>query len=336
MSRLTKLRRFRRLTIAYEVQKNLASRARGRRRALRAITPHDSDPGDPESRIAYSASVFAGYLGHGRLGPGDLEGARVLEVGPGEDLSVALRFLAAGAASVTCTDRFEFDVDPAWERAVYRLLLEELDDDGRRRLSGVVAADGELDRSSGRLDVLRGVGIEEAAEALRGARFDLIVSVAVLEHVYDLEASMRAMDSLLAPGGRMIHFADLRDHGMFSGAGRHPLEFLTIGERVYRLMTSHTGAPNRERVGTYRRLLAALGHEADLLVTNVGGSPRDLEPYAREVVTRRDVDPATIESAERLRPRMAPRFASLSAEELVVTGILIRSRKPARGAAGPS
>jgi SAM-dependent methyltransferase len=287
-----------------------------------------SSLGDPAERVAYSRRAFEAFAGWMGLEPRGIAGRRVLELGPGEELSLALRFLAAGAAGVSCIDRFRFDVDPVWEGEVYRLLLEDLDAEGRARLAGVLTPDGLLDESNDRLDVVRGVGIEGGAQRPRSPRFDLIVSLAVLEHVYDLAQALRMMDALLAPGGVMLHQVDLRDHGMFSGGGRHPLEFLTVRDPLYRLMTSHTGAPNRERIGTYRELLRGLGHEAKIEVMNVGGSREDLTPSTEQLVVGRDLDPELAESIERLRPRLAPAFAGLPVEELAATGITIRSRKP--------
>src|SRR3954449_11701099 len=108
MSRLSKLRALKWPVIAYEVQKNLVSRARERRGGLRAITAHGASLGDPSERIAYSGNAFRAYVEMAGLSSGEIEGARVLELGPGEDLCVALRFLAAGAEQVTCIDRFSF------------------------------------------------------------------------------------------------------------------------------------------------------------------------------------------------------------------------------------
>jgi SAM-dependent methyltransferase len=323
MSRLTKLRALKWPTIGYEVQKNLRSRTRERRGGLRAITAVGASLPAPAARVVHSRNAFESFLASGELEREGLAGTRVLELGPGEDLSVAIRFLAAGAAAVSCIDRFEFQVDEEWRRSVYRLLLDDLDEEGRRRVSDVLTAEGRLVAEESRLRLITGVGIEEGAGKLAAGTFDLIVSVAVLEHVYDLEASFRAMDALLAPGGTMVHQVDLRDHGMFSGGGRHPLEFLTIADPLYRLMTSHTGAPNRDRIGTYRELLAELGHQATIKVTNVGGAPEDIVPYREHV----EPEPALAGSIEDLRPRLQGRFASLPVEELAATGIVIRSRK---------
>jgi hypothetical protein len=248
----------------------------------------------------------------------------VLELGPGEDFCMALRFLAAGAEHVTCIDRFSFDVDPGWSREVYRLLLDDLGHDGRRRIAGLVSDEGELRVDRERLDVIQDAGIEEGAARVRPRMYDLIVSLAVLEHVYDVPASFRAMDTLLVPGGRMVHQVDLRDHGMFTAGGRHPLEFLTISPRVYRLMTSHTGAPNRERIGTYRALIDELGHEATIKVTHIAGVAEQLDPYREKI----ELEPPVAHSIEAVRSRLAPAFAGLPLEDLAATGIVISSKKP--------
>jgi SAM-dependent methyltransferase len=330
MSRLTRLRRLKSPTVAYEIQKNLRSRWRMGRGTPRAITALGATLGEPAGRVAYSRNVVESILAHARLGLEEVKGLRVLELGPGEDLGVALRFLAAGAAEVACIDRFEFEAEPEWEHEVYRGLLADLDAEQRARLEGMVSPAGELDRGDGsRLETVRGVGIEEGAARLGERRFDLIVSVAVLEHVYDLAAAFSAMDALLAPGGLMLHQVDLRDHGMFSGGGRHPLEFLTIPPAVYRAMTSHTGAPNRERIGSYRTLLAELGHDATIAVMNVGGAREDLVPPTERLVVGHDLAPELAASIEGMRARLAPQFADLPVWELAATGITIRSQKPA-------
>lgn len=309
--------------------KNCVARLRVRRLGPRAITAVRAPLEDPADRVAYSRNAFDAFLEHAGLNRASIQDQRVLELGPGPDLCLALRFLAAGAENVSCIDRFNFDAAGGWQRDVYRSLLDDLDDGGRSRLSNLLSVDGDLRPDGARLKVIRGVGIEGGAATLQAGGFDLIVSVAVLEHVYDLGASFRSMDALLAPGGLMIHQVDLRDHGMFSNGGRHPLEFLTVGDRLYRLMTSHTGAPNRERIDTYRRLLDDLGHEAEVSITNVGGARQDLAPYRDRLVAGRDVEPAMLASVERLRARLPTRFAEMPSEDLAATGILVRSRKPA-------
>src|SRR5262245_32705805 len=56
--------------------------------------------------VDYIEKQFAEYIYYSsRSGKGVRE-SRILELGPGDNLGVALKFLAAGAASVVCLDRF--------------------------------------------------------------------------------------------------------------------------------------------------------------------------------------------------------------------------------------
>ena len=63
--------------------------------------------------------------------------------------------------------------------------------------------------------------------------------------------------------------------------------------------------------------------DATIWITNVGGAREDLDP-SREWI---EVDGHLSASIERLRPRMAPPFATLPLEELATTGIVIHSVK---------
>ena len=88
------------------------------------------------------------------------------------------------------------------------------------------------------------------------ACFDVIFSNAVLEHVVDLEATLRAMWDLLAPGGIMFHDVDLRSHQTYES---HPLQFLEYSHSLWRWMSSHNGEPNRVRLPQYLDILHRLG-----------------------------------------------------------------------------
>jgi hypothetical protein len=145
----------------------------------------------------------------------------------------------------------------------------------------------------------------------------------VLEHLYDLDAAFSAMDSLLRPGGLMLHKVDFRDHGMFTDGGMHPLTFLTVPERLYRAMSRHSGRPNRRLADWYRAKLDELGYEWRVLVTlPVGGD--ELVPY-RESFER---GPRSLELVDEIRPRLQSRFRELSDVDLATAGIFLVARKP--------
>src|SRR4051794_33313215 len=73
-----------------------------------------------EQAAAYANSSADALMKRGGLE--SLDGLHVLELGPGDNLGVALRFLAAGAERVVCLDRFAIRRDPDFERRVYERL----------------------------------------------------------------------------------------------------------------------------------------------------------------------------------------------------------------------
>jgi len=76
--------------------------------------------------LAYIEKQFADYLNYAGLTASSLTGRRILELGPGDNLGVALKFLAAGAASVVCLDRFYSKRNVAHEKEIYQSLRQTL------------------------------------------------------------------------------------------------------------------------------------------------------------------------------------------------------------------
>lgn len=256
---------------------------------------------NPDEDFNYSRAVAEHYLGGGRLS------GRVAELGPGGNAAVALHLVANGAESVDLVDRFAFTHDPAKLERLYKRF------------------DNYEDLSKIRLHVGEDASAERFFRAWRG--YDAIFSCAVLEHLSDPLSALRAMASALTPGGRMVHQVDLRDHGMFSSAGKHELTFLTIPDPIYRLMSEARGRPNRVPVDAYRRVLDESGLQYRILVTHlveVGELSRPTEI--------RDVEPERLagarQSVERIRSKLIRRFRQMPADDLVVAGIRIEASKP--------
>ena len=76
--------------------------------------------------LAYIEKQFADYITYAGLSRDALNGKRILELGPGDNLGVALKFLAAGADSVVCLDRFYSKRNAEHEREIYKALREKL------------------------------------------------------------------------------------------------------------------------------------------------------------------------------------------------------------------
>jgi SAM-dependent methyltransferase len=275
--------------------------------------------------VAYVDSVYEDYRRYGHLGAAELEGASVLELGPGDSFGVAIRLLGAGARKVTTLDRFVTWRDGAQQDAIHRALLDSLPAPERERAAPAMVAGTELGVDPERIRAIQGVPAEDAAAELRGERFELIVSRAVLEHVNDPAAVFAAMDELLVPGGLLVHKVDLSDHALFTSGGHDPLTFLTIREPIYRWMGEHSGLPNRHLADFYRAELDRRDYQSTFLVTHAIGAP--------EIVPHRPEMPAEMLAAARpgieaIRPRLLSHFRRLSDVDLATAGIFITARKP--------
>jgi SAM-dependent methyltransferase len=274
---------------------------------------------------SYIEKQFAEYTQYKALPDGSVTGKRILELGPGDNLGVALKFLAAGAASVVCLDRFYSKRNVEHEREIYKALRESLSGEDQTRFDQAVTLTENVKFNPQKLETVYGVSLEEFADSLARdhEKFDLIVSCAVLEEIYDPDPVFAAMDRLLAQGGSLVHVIDLGDYGMFRNQGMHPLTFLTISESIYKRMASDSGLPNRKRLGYYVDKMKGLRYESKFFVTSVLPNGR-LEPAAEYVPGTLKLDSNLV--AE-IRSRLAADFKKLDEEELLIDGVLLVARK---------
>jgi SAM-dependent methyltransferase len=174
-----------------------------------------------------------------------------------------------------------------------------------------------------------GKGVEDAAASDFAPRsFDLIVSNAVLEEVYDLDRTFAALDRVLKAGGRQIHVIDLRDYGMFTKHGFHPLEFLTVPDGIYRYMVESSGQPNRRLIDYYRRTADSLGYRSAIYATRVLGRDGELPGSPQTLEYGRDYSDESLALVRAIRPRLLPRYRQLSDQDLLVQSIVFVARKP--------
>ena len=285
---------------------------------------------DLSDSVAYINATFEDYLRYADLSPEAIRGKRVLEIGHGDNLGVALRFLAAGAAEVVCLDKFYSKRDPEHQRKIYLALRAELDDEARRRFDEVIDLTSGNEIISDRLKSIYGTGIEDAEQLFGVGSFDLIISRAVLQSIQDSDAALAAMERLLAAGGAMAHKIDLRDLGMFTNGGMHPLTFLTIEDSLYRRMTSATDKSNRRLAGYYSQKMADLGLESKIFITEIVGQDEEIHPHKERIEQGVDYSDTSLALIKEIRPRLYPRFKNLSDEELLVSSIFLVARKHAQ------
>ena len=253
-------------------------------------------------------------------------GKHVLEVGPGDNAGVALRFVGAGAQQVVALDKFVPFRQTSFHAALYGRLRETRSDEERRAMDDAIDVGSGIQLRQPRLEWVTGVGIEEQHAALAPQSFDLIVSNAVLEEVYALDEAFAAMDRLIRRGGYQVHKIDLRDYGMFTRFGYHPLEFLTIRDGIYRYMVESTGQPNRRLVDYYRRKATELGYDARIFITSVLGVDQELRPPRPQLCPCPEADRSRALLRE-IRPRLLARYQALTDDELAVQGILLVMQK---------
>ena len=316
------------LVVAVTIAKDQRDRWAARRGAAGSTCGATHESFSLDQSLGYIDSVFHDYLRFGGLKCTDLEGKAVLELGPGDNYGVALRFLACGADRVVSVDKFATRRNEEQQRRIYEALLSRIDERGRTRAGQAVRLEDGVEFDPARIRAIEGVAVEETGDLFDPGTFDLIVSRAVLEHLYDLDAAFAAMDRLLAPGGLMLHKVDFRDHGMFTGGGSHPLTFLTVPGPLYLLMTRHSGRPNRRLANWYRAKFDALGYERRLVATKLVGDDEELETRIDDVTLDPSRNAQTLEFIRSIRSRLRPEFRSLSNTDLAVAGIFIAARKP--------
>jgi len=323
------------LIIAKNVCHNLALKIRrsfGHTEALIGST-HRALP--VSASVEYINRVFNGYLAYGSVSLDEICDKAVLELGPGDNLGVALRFLAAGASRVVCLDKFFSLRDVERERSIYLALRDRCSPLERGRFDAAIRLDSGVTINPDRLEYRHGMGVEELGNqpGYADAGFDLILSRAVLMEIHESDRAFVVLDRLLRPGGRMIHkIAPLRDYGLFTLHGYHPLEFLTIPDLLYTLMASDSGKPNRKLVGYYQEKMRELSYDATFHITRVlDQAGEDLPPG----VTQWGQDGDALEGARAvvraIRPRLLPRFRLAPDVDLMLEDFFLVARKPAFG-----
>lgn len=172
------------------------------------------------------------------------DGMRVLEIGPGSDLTTGAVMLSRGAAAYRAVDLF----DNRWQ-----------------------AAPGLYDRLNQRIGAsIRPEDLEFTQTAFPGlpdvsGAFDLIVSNACLEHVANVPALFRRLRALAAPDCRMVHHIDGQTH-MRWFRDHDPLNILRYPDSVYRRLLDFPGAPNRLRASDYKRSALDAGWSGEIVV----------------------------------------------------------------------
>ena len=278
----------------------------------------------PQS-LGYINSVFNDFLQYSGFTPEMLRGKKILEVGHGDSVGVALSFVAAGADQVVCIDKFYSKQDASQQHSIYTALREQLGEDERRRFDEAVDLTNGTKLNENKLKALYGTGIEDAGQMFESGYFDIIISRGAIQSVFEVDSAFSVMDRLLRSGGQMWHKIDLSDLGMFSGM--NPLTFLTVPESIYRLMIKDTGKANRRLINYYRDKMKELGYDAKYFVTAIFGRKDLVVPHKEKVVPGVDYSEQTLSLIKQIRPQLDTRFRDLSDEDLAIAGLFLIAKK---------
>ncbi|MEU9886673.1 methyltransferase domain-containing protein [Sphaerisporangium sp. NPDC051011] len=215
----------------------MANAVRHRLRGYRTPRPFTTD--EVGRSVDYVLGVVDQWLKDGDL---DVDGRRILELGPGPDLGTGAVLLSRGAASYAAADRFPLatGTNPAFYEELGRRLGHEVEKD---RIGYHVTSFPAMPDVSG--------------------PFDLVVSNAALEHFDDVTATFARLAELVVPGGVMCHHIDGMVH-MRGIRQRDPLNMLRYPGWLYRVM-SFPGIPNRLRAGDFLAAATATGWDARLV-----------------------------------------------------------------------
>ncbi len=201
--------------------------------------------------LDYIDEVYADYIRNSGLTKETFVGKQILEVGPGENLGVALKFIANGAQKVVCVDRFSSLIDENRLYEIYYALYSRMGKDEKDALSDVISFSEGSYKINTNYIVYNKLSIDQLTSLFAPSSFDLIISRAVLEHVFYIRDALDVMHELLRKGGYMLHEIDFRDHGMFTEWLLPEHTFLTVPPKKWTQITTHLGAPNRMLYSQY-------------------------------------------------------------------------------------
>jgi hypothetical protein len=178
-----------------------------------------------------------------RYGEIDWSGKRVLELGPGSDLTTGGVILARGAAGYVAADLFDNRGQATPE--LYA------------RLGARIGTDVD----PGRLEFIQ-TSFPDLADVT--GEFDLIVSNACLEHVADPGGLFARLRELAEPGATMVHEIDAKAH-MRWFREHDPLNHLRYPDWIHDRVLNFPGAPNRLRAGDFERLAERGGWRSEVI-----------------------------------------------------------------------
>ena len=251
-------------------------------------------------------------------------GRSVLEIGPGANLGTLFCFVASGYATVAGAD---IASSGSTSTAFYATLRDYLSCVGGlrwwRQFATASYPNVVFPAMADHLDVedtLRQIDYRAPVSSshlpFAGESFDVVFSVASLEHIEDVDGTLTEMHRVLKPGGIAIHEIDLTHHG-----SADPLKFLEWTEDEWRLRS--------EQYGDGRSLGGLLdGQWGGEVYCNRLRHKQWLARFESAGFERLHDEPVIVYEPSQIEcARLAPPFRSMTREELSVLAFRIVGRK---------
>src|SRR5258705_3864950 len=166
---------------------------------------------DISESLDYINVQFDDYLKYSGLSLDQLKGMRIFELGFGDNVGVALKFIAAGAERAVCLDKYYSKRDLQHQRQIYQALRETLSDTGKERFDEAIDLKTGIELNPQKVLCIYGTDVENAKQLFEMEKFDLAVSRGAIQDIYNPDAAFAAMDKILAPGGYILHKIYLND-----------------------------------------------------------------------------------------------------------------------------
>ncbi|MES2252371.1 MAG: methyltransferase domain-containing protein [Pseudomonadota bacterium] len=269
--------------------------------------------------VHYITDVFQDYK---RLSGLDHFYGKMAEIGPGDNVGVALMFLNDGCTKADLADRFYSKRNAEKQSDIYTHLS-----DAHPAIKNTLNQSNLSDDTTFPM-IKRYYGKKAAGETFFSDHqgYDIIVSRSVLEHLNDPILSLNAMYNALNPGGQLIHKVDLRDHAMFT-PNRHDSTFLAIPSWIYSLMTKGSGFPNRVLIHEYKQAMKEIGCPHDFFVTGLYGAESLDSEYKFEEIPI-GLKEKAMQHFNRYKKSYASQFKNIDQDDLIVSGFFLVAKKP--------
>ena len=162
----------------------------------------------------------------------------ILEIGPGNTLLLASIFILNGADRVYLVDSYKQIFNDSLNSILYNQIIKKLQ--SKHHIHDIK----DFQAIKGKIIYFSNNPIETFNQ-LRNSSVDLIFSNAVLEHVSELNLTIKKISMLLKQGGYTFHHIDLKDH--YHTNDKCYLNFLKYSDRIWNFI----GNTNRIRYSEF-------------------------------------------------------------------------------------